>query len=167
MAEQVSNTSLFNARQISIGILLVAIGISGYLSYLKWDASTQVVCVPGEAFDCGTVLNSSYSEIQDVPIAWLGLGTNLLLLALLLLEPRIPLLREWGIPISFGILLFATLYSIFLIYVQAVIILKYCPWCLTHEALVFILFGLSLVRLFAWMNRDYHEGDVVLSESNM
>ena len=151
-ATQLKQNSLFSARNMSFVVLFFAILVSGYLSYLKADTSAQAVCVPGAVFDCGTVLNSVYSEILGVPIAWLGLGLNLLLVALLILETRLSFLAQYSAPIIFGVLLFAFLFSVYLVYVQAVLITKYCPWCLTHEALVTIVFALSVKRLMDWMN---------------
>lgn len=146
-------TSIFNARNLSFAILLAAILISGYLSYLK-VANVDAQCVASGTFDCGTVLNSAYSELAGIPIAWLGLATNLLVVGLLVLENRIGILREFGVALVFGVVLFATLFSVYLIYIQAVVIQAYCPWCLTHEALIFLLFGVSVYRLWAWMNRE-------------
>lgn len=150
MENQEKSSSLLSSRNLSFVVLFIAILISGYLSYLKYDTSTHAVCVPMEIFDCGTVLNSIYSEVMDIPIAWLGLGVNLLVLVLMFLSPRLKVFT----PVIFGVLLFATLFSIYLIYVQAVIITKYCPYCLSHEALIFILFGFSIKQLMDWMNTE-------------
>lgn len=152
MQEKTKNGSLFSARNLSYLTLFFAILISGYLSYLKFDTSAHAACLPGEVFDCGTVLNSAYSEILGIPIAWLGLGVNIAVVILLMLEPMVGFFRQYSVPIIFGLLLFAFLFSVWLVYVQAILITKYCPWCLTHEALVTIVFGLSIVRLMTWMN---------------
>lgn len=141
--------SLFSARNLSYVTLFFAILISGYLSYLKLD-DTPAVCIQGSAFDCNTVLNSVYSEFAGIPIAWLGLGTNLLVVALLMLENRIGFLRENGVALIFGVVLFAFIYSVYLVYVQAFLIQAYCPWCLTHEALIAALFVFSAWRLRGW-----------------
>lgn len=149
MAEQIEqNVSIsqpsvalprINAHVISFVILAAAIGVSGYLSYLK-IANTSAVCLQGGRFDCGTVLNSAYSEVLGIPIAWLGLGTNLLIVSLLLLQNRIGFLREYGTMVIFGVVLFAFIYSVYLVYLQAFVIQAYCPWCLSHEALITLLF---------------------------
>lgn len=152
MTENNSNSTLFSARNLSFVVLVLAILVSGYLSYLKFDTSAHAVCVPGEIFDCGTVLNSVYSEILGIPIAWLGLGVNLLVLALLILETRVNFFAQYSVPIIFGVLLFAFLFSVYLVYVQAVLITKYCPWCLSHEAMITILFAFSVQRLMTWLN---------------
>lgn len=143
--------SLFTVRNLSILILIVAIGISGYLSYLKFD-DAKAVCVAGGSFDCGVVLNSIYSEVADIPIAYLGLATNLIVLSMLLLEDRIGFLREFGVTLIFGIVLFAFLFSMYLIYVQAVLIESFCPWCLSHEGLITVLFILSGWRFWRILN---------------
>lgn len=146
------------ARRASFVVLAFAIGISGYLSYLKLS-DTKAACLQGGTFDCGTVLNSSYSEIQGIPIAWLGLAVNLIVLGLLLLETRVGIVKRFGPPMIFGIVLFATIYSVYLVYVQAAIIGSYCPWCLTHEALIFVLFGLSLWRVVKWGSLNQQVSD--------
>jgi uncharacterized membrane protein len=136
-----------SARTISIAVLVFAIGVSGYLSYLKLS-NEKAFCVAGETFDCGTVLNSVYSEVGGVPIAYLGLATNLIVISLLLLEDRISLLAANNVLLVFGIVLFAFLFSMYLIYVQAELIGSFCPWCLSHEAAISVLFALSSWRLY-------------------
>lgn len=145
--EQPRRRFSISARGVSFVVLVAAIFISGYLSYLKFE-NVQAVCVAGGAFDCGTVLNSAYSELMGVPIAYLGLATNLIVITLLFFENRLGFLRENGPLLVFGIVLFAFMFSVYLVYVQAVLIQAYCPWCLSHEALITVLFGLSLWRLW-------------------
>jgi len=133
-------------RHICFVILIAAIGVSGYLSYLK-ASGENAVCVDSGKFDCGVVLNSAYSEISGIPISWLGLATNLIVLTLLLAEPRLGLLRQFGPTIMMGPVLFAFLFSMYLIYVQSQLIKHFCPWCLTHEGLISVLFLLTVARL--------------------
>ncbi len=145
---------LLNAKTLSLLVLFVAIVISGYLSYLKLAPQQEAVCVSGDSFDCGVVLNSIYSEIQGVPIAYLGLATNLIIVALLVLEGAVPFLRTYGPFLVFGVVLFAFVFSVYLVYVQAALLRSYCPWCLTHEALITVLFVLSGWRLLNWSSKD-------------
>lgn len=157
--------SLFTARNLSFVVLFFAIIVSGYLSYLK-IANVDAVCIKGDAFDCGTVLNSAYSIFLGIPIAYLGLGTNLLVLVLLLLENRIGFLQDYGVVLIFGAVLFAFVFSVWLVYVQAFLIQAYCPWCLTHEALITVLFVLSIWRLWQWFN-DTPEDDELEAEATL
>ena len=146
MAANAERRSLGTARNLSFVVLVLAILVSGYLSYLK-VSNEPAVCLESGAFDCGVVLNSAYSELLGIPIAWLGLATNIIVITLLAFENRIALLRSSGPVFIFGIVLFAFLFSVYLVYVQAFILLAFCPWCLTHEALITILFILSGRRL--------------------
>jgi uncharacterized membrane protein len=145
--------SAFNARNLSFIVLFLAILVSGYLSYLKFS-NEAAVCVRGSVFDCGTVLNSIYSELGGIPIAYLGLATNLIVVTLLLLERQSDFVREYGVMIEFGVVLFAFLFSVYLVYIQAFVIAAYCPWCLSHEALITILFGLTFWRLWQSFQED-------------
>ena len=137
------------ARMASFAVLILAVIVSTYLSWLK-AANADAVCIEAAVFDCGTVLNSFYSEIQGVPIAWLGLAVNLIAITLLALETRIGFFRQYGVALVFGLILFAFLFSMYLIYVQAFLIKAYCPWCLSHEALITILFAICTWRLTQW-----------------
>ena len=130
-----------NSQTISFVVLAAAILVSGYLSYLK-IANTNAVCATAGRIDCGTVLNSAYSELGRIPIAWLGLGTNLVIVGLMLVQNRLSFMREYGTLVIFGVVLFAFIYSVYLIYLQAFVIQAYCPWCLSHEALITVLFGI-------------------------
>ena len=143
-------TPALSLRNISLIILTLAILVSGYLTYVK-ATDVAMVCVESATFDCGKVQNSAYAEIFGIPIAWLGLATNLLILALILLEDGVPFLQDYGLILTFGVVLFAFLFSIYLVYVQAVLLNAYCPWCLTHEALItalFIVVGMQVYQLF-------------------
>ena len=132
--------SFFNARTISFIVLALAIAVSGYLSYLK-IANANAVCTTVGRIDCGTVLHSAYSELSGIPIAWLGLATNLVIVGMMLFQNRNDFMREYGTLLIFGVVLFAFIYSVYLVYLQAFVIQAYCPWCLSHEALITILFG--------------------------
>lgn len=143
--------SIRNAQLLSYVTLAIAIAVSGYLSWLKLS-SEIAMCIEGSVFDCGTVLNSAYSEIGGIPIAWLGLAVNLIVAVLFVLEKRIEFFETYSPALVFGLVLFAFLFSVYLVYVQAFLILAYCPWCLGHEALITILFAMSIRHLLTWLN---------------
>ncbi len=128
-------------------LVIVGLVVAGYLSYLKLT-DVPAVCVEAGAFDCNVVLNSRYSELGGLPIAYLGLAVYAIIGALLLLEARVAFLREYGSLLIFGIGLFAWLFSMWLVYVQVGLLQALCPWCLTHEANFTILFGLISYRVY-------------------
>jgi uncharacterized membrane protein len=131
---------------ISVVLVVIGIIISGYLSYVKLT-DVPMVCVAGSVFNCEVVQNSVYARLFNIPIAWLGLATYLVIGALLLLQNRVAFLREYGVMIQFGIILFAFLFSMWLVYVQVFRLQALCMWCLSHELNMTILFIISIVRL--------------------
>ncbi len=133
-------------RLVLILLTLAAIGISGYLAYTEF-VSAKVACIDNPAFDCDLVQGSAYSKLMGIPVAYIGLLANLGILAMLLLEERIGLLREYGVTLLAGVLLIALLYSIWLVYVQAVLLKAFCPWCLAHEVVVLAMFIVAAIRL--------------------
>ena len=152
----VENTQTSEVTRISgsrdwlhtVSILLVIFGlvISGYLSYVK-IVNVQTVCVQGSAFNCEVVTNSIYSRLFNIPISYLGFATNVIILSLLLLQKRIGFFEEYGVLLQFGVILFAFLFSVWLVYVQFFRLQALCIWCLLHELYVTILFIVSVVRL--------------------
>ena len=130
-------------------LLSVAFGllVSGYLSYLK-IVDVPSVCLKTGPFNCDVVLNSRYSEVSGIPIAWLGFAVYLLVGAILLLEQRQQFLQQYGTLIAFGIGLFAWLFSMWLVYVQVALLGALCPWCLSHEINFTLLFALICLRLY-------------------
>ena len=137
----------FGLKQLSLILILVGLIVSGYLSYVKL-LDEQIICTQGEQFNCDLVQNSVYANLMGIPIAYLGFLTYVVLGALLLLESRIGLLEAYGKLLFFAITLFAFLFSMWLIYVQAVLLQSFCIWCLIHETTMTLLFIISGIVLW-------------------
>jgi uncharacterized membrane protein len=131
--------------------LAVGLFVSGYLSYTK-ATETHIVCVVGEIFNCDAVTNSAYSRFMGIPIAYLGFGMYLTLTVIYFLEKRSAFFAEYSRLLMFSIGLFAWLFSMWLVYVQFVLLGTLCPWCLSHETNMTILFGMLCYRLWRDMN---------------
>ena len=135
------------ARRAQLLLVVVGIVVAGYLSYLKL-ADAPAVCVESGPFDCNVVLNSQYSELAGLPIAYLGSAVYVVIGLILLLENRVGFLKDWGRLAAFGIGLFAWLFSMWLVYVQFALLQALCPWCLSHETNFTILFALICYRVY-------------------
>lgn len=133
-------------RRMQMLLVVIGLVVASYLSYLKLT-DVPAVCVQGGPFNCNVVLNSRYSELAGIPIAYLGLAVYVIIGALLLLETRVEFLRENGSLLIFGIGLFAWLFSMWLVYVQVGLLQALCPWCLAHELNFTILFGTIVYRV--------------------
>ena len=141
------NAMTTNAKLRWTSIVVAIIGIidAAYLSYVK-IAHQEVYC--GGSGACDTVNNSPYAEISGIPIAYLGLGAYIIILALLLLESRAEFWANYSPMIIFGMTLAGTLYSIYLTYVELAVLRAVCPYCVVSAIAISVLFILSLVRLF-------------------
>lgn len=131
------------------GLILVLIGllISAYLSYTEF-ANVLIVCTEGDSFDCNLVQQSAWSKFVGIPVAYLGFIGYLTIGALLLFEDRNEFLEDNARLILFAIGLVGWLFSMWLIYVQAVILGSFCQWCLGHEANFTILFAVIVYLLW-------------------
>lgn len=149
-------------RYVSIALVIVGLFVSGYLSYEK-IANTSVACIEGGAFNCGAVTHSIYSKFPQgtgIDVAYLGFGLDLILLVVLMLEPRVSFLRGYGVLIAFGLTLWGFMFHDYLTLMAVTRVNALCIWCLTHHALMTLLLILSSVRLYRQIFRgesEYYE----------
>jgi uncharacterized membrane protein len=133
-----------NIRTISIVLAIIGLVDSVYLTWVKL-ANRYALC--GPIGDCESVNSSRYSEIGGVPIALLGAGAYVVLILLLILESRGGFWKEYAPYLVLGITLVGTIYSIYLTYLEIAVIHAICPYCVVSAVVIFLLFGLSIVRL--------------------
>lgn len=140
-------------RWLFLLLIISGIGVSGYLSYVKFT-DTPMICVASGAFDCGLVQNSPYSELFGVPIAYLGLATYFVILGLVVFQSRSTFLQENGTLLLFGVVFFAWIYSMYLVYIQAFVLRAFCNWCLAHEAIMTVMLVLVSIKLWNHLQSD-------------
>ncbi len=147
-----SETSVRNRRltlwSLSIILLVIGLGVTGYLSY-EHATQQSVVCVGGSAaFDCDAVNNSIYSQFLGIYVGYLGFFADIFMLAVLLLERRVALLTSYGVIIVFAIALLGFLYHDYLTYVAITRIGKLCIWCLSEHGIMTLLLIVTSLRLY-------------------
>lgn len=138
---------LFTLKNALLITVVIGLFISGYLSYTKL-AAVAPTCAAGSQFNCDGVTSSIYGYLFGIPVAYLGFLVYVIIGTLTLLETRTTFLQENGTILTFGIALFAWLFSMWLVYVQAGILQTFCSWCLGHEANFTVLFIIACVRLY-------------------
>lgn len=146
MAEQNQQRN-FSALHIALILVAVGLVISGYLSYVK-ILNVPIICSENQTFSCGVVQASKWSRLGNIPIAYLGFALYCIIGILLLFEKRIAFLQDNGRVIAFILGLIGWLFSMWLVYIQAFVILAFCQWCLAHEFTFTLLFGVILFRLW-------------------
>jgi uncharacterized membrane protein len=126
--------------RIATGVLaLIGVGIAGYLTWVHY-AGLQPFCVGGGG-GCERVQTSRWAELIGIPVAVLGLGGYLLLLATLLL-PEDP-----GRSVAAFITLVGLGFSAWLTFVELDKIHAVCQWCVASAVVMALLAVVSIIRL--------------------
>ena len=131
-------------RQITIALAILGLLVATYMTVYKLT-DNDAMCIGSGG--CSVVNASRYSEVNGIPVALIGVGGYAAILALLFLERRPGFFQENGTMILFGISLVGFLFTLYLIFVEIVLIKAYCPFCLTSQAVMTIIFILSVTRL--------------------
>jgi uncharacterized membrane protein len=142
-----SKASVLNLRSLSFVLVAIGLFVSGYLSYTHL-AGVSTACIEGGGFNCDTVATSVYSTLLGIPVAYLGFATYVFIGAILVLQTRVGILIEYGNVILFAVTLFGFLFSVWLVYVQVVLIEALCIWCLVHEVNITILMVVTGIRIW-------------------
>jgi uncharacterized membrane protein len=133
-------------RLSQLAILLTVIGllVSIYMTIYKITSNDSMCIGSG---DCKTVNASRYAEVYGIPVAVLGIVGYSAILAVLLLERNPGFFQQNGTLLFFGLSLTGFLFTLYLIFVETVLIKAYCPFCITSQTAMTIIFIISVIRL--------------------
>jgi uncharacterized membrane protein len=126
-------------RRATAVLALLGVAIAGYLTWVHY-AGLKPFCVGGGG-SCERVQSSRWSELGGVPVAVLGLGGYLALLASLLLR------GETGRSAAALIALIGAGFSAWLTYVELAKIDAICQWCAASAVIMVLLAVVSVIRL--------------------
>jgi len=118
-------------------ILLSVAGIvlAGYLTWVHFDTDA-LVCGLG---DCHTVQASEFATVGPAPVAVLGLGMYLAILACILAGRLRPALQFPATMVAFGIALAGSLYAAYLTWIEVAVIDAICQWCVVSAIVTVVL----------------------------
>lgn len=135
------------------GIFFSLVGMldSGYLSWIKLSHSVEK-CIAGIG-NCAAVNSSVYSEIFNIPVAYFGFLSYLIIFLLFLNVVKTGLLFQYRSYILFGLTTIGFLFSCYLTYVQFALLKTFCPYCLLSAITTTILFILSTYQLVKEINK--------------
>ena len=131
-------------RQITIALTIIGLLVSIYMTIYK-VTNNETMCIGSSG--CSEVNASRYSEVNGIPVAVLGVAGYAAILALLFLEQRPGMFQQNGSMLFFGVSLLGFLFTLYLIFVEVALIKAYCPFCLTSQAVMTIIFIISVIRL--------------------
>jgi uncharacterized membrane protein len=130
--------------RISMILAVVGLLVSIYMTIYK-VTSNDALCLGSG--DCSTVNASRYSEVYGIPVATVGIAGYFAILLTHWYERRDKFFEKNGPMLIFGMALTGFLFTLYLIYVEFAILKAICPFCLTSQIAMTIIFIVSVIRL--------------------
>jgi len=127
-----------------IALTIVGLLVSIYMTVYK-ILSADAMCLGSG--DCSTVNASPYADVNGFPVAGIGVIGYAAILATLFLEKRNKFFRENGAMLLFGMALTGFLFTLWLIYVEIAVLKALCPFCVTSQVAMTLIFILAVTRL--------------------
>jgi uncharacterized membrane protein len=128
----------------TIIVSAIGIAISIYMTIFKLTDNAAMCLGNG---GCSVVNASRYSEIYGIPVAVVGLGGYLAIVAALFLETRSAFFKENGNLLAFGMALIGVMFTAYLTYLEIYVIKAICPFCVASAIAISMVFVLTLIRL--------------------
>jgi len=134
--------------QLAIAFTVIGLLVAIYMTVYA-ITSNDNMCVGSQ--DCSVVNASKYSKIEiagiKIPVAVLGVAGYAAILGVLLFERNMNFLEQNGSLVFFGLSLMGFLFTLYLIYVEIVLIKAYCPFCIASQSAMILIFILSVIRV--------------------
>jgi len=128
----------------SIALTIVGLLVSIYMTLYKVTSNDKMCLGSG---DCSTVNASRYSEVNGIPVAVIGVLGYLAILAIHYFENRNRFFKENSTLMIFGLALTGFIFTVWLIYVEIALLKALCPFCLTSQAAMTLIFIVAVIRL--------------------
>jgi len=130
----------------SVALTALGAAVSIYMTIYKLTDNNAMCLGSG---DCASVNASIYSEIYGIPVGLVGVGGYLSILAVLLLEQysKNKFFKENGPMGTFFLTVGGFGFTLYLVYIEAFVLKAWCPFCVTSQITMTILFILSIIRL--------------------
>ncbi|MCZ2126990.1 MAG: vitamin K epoxide reductase family protein [Anaerolineales bacterium] len=133
----------------TMALAIIGLGVSIYMTIYKFTGNDGMCLGSG---DCSTVNASRFSEVNGIPVAIFGVIGYAAILLVSFFEKKIDFLKKNGDLALFGMALVGFLFTLWLVYVEIALLKALCPFCVTSQVAMTLIFILSLVRLFQNQN---------------
>jgi uncharacterized membrane protein len=130
--------------QASVILAVLGLLVAIYMTVYKLTSNNAMCLGSG---DCSTVNQSAQSEIYGIPVALVGAVGYAAILFMHFMENRNNFMRQNATLLIFGLSLTGFLFTLYLIYVEIVILKALCPFCVTSQTVMTIIFIISVIRL--------------------
>lgn len=129
----------------SILMTIIGLAVSIYMTIYKLS-NNDAMCIGNGG--CSIVNESVYAEIYGIPVAAFGVLGNLTIMTMLILEKKAgSFFKHNAAMLTFGLALTGFLFTLYLVYLELFVIKAICPFCVTSQISMTILFILSVIRL--------------------
>jgi len=134
-------------KQVTIVLAVIGLAVAIYMTIFKFTNPELQAAMCVGSHGCIAVNGSAYSEIRGIPVAVLGILGYLSILAVLYLESRPGFFQTNGSMVLFAVTLAGFLFTLWLIFVEVALIKAYCPFCITSQIAMTIIFILTVIRV--------------------
>lgn len=131
--------------RVMIALVIIGLAVSVYMTIYKISGNDGMCLGSG---DCSTVNASRFSEVNGIPVAVFGIAGYAAILIVLFYENKNEFFRKNGTLLVFGMSLTGFLFTLWLVYVELVLLKAICPFCVTSQISMTIIFIIAVVRLF-------------------
>jgi uncharacterized membrane protein len=131
--------------RISVALVSLGLLVSIYMTIYKFTENNSMCLGSG---DCSTVNSSRYSEVNGIPVAAVGVMGYTAILVVHFLERRNRgYFSQNGTLLIFGMALTGFLFTVWLIYVEIALLKALCPFCVTSQISMTLIFLIAISRL--------------------
>jgi len=131
-------------KQVIIVLTVLGLLVSIYMTIYKVTSNDNMCLGSG---DCSTVNASRYAEVNGIPVGLLGVFGYASILGIFWLERKNDFFKANGSMIFFGVSLIGFFFTLWLIYVEVALLKAYCPFCITSQVTMTLIFILSVIRV--------------------
>ncbi|HVZ17990.1 MAG TPA: vitamin K epoxide reductase family protein [Terriglobales bacterium] len=123
-------------------LCVIGIALSAVSVYNHYKPTPTEYCDFGDTFNCDAVNKSAYSHFGKIPVAGIGVIGYVFLFLL----SRVNRKNKSASALLIASALVATIFSAWLTYVEARILMSYCIICLGSAACITLITILAIVR---------------------
>ncbi len=131
-------------KQVTIVFTVIGLLVAIYMTIYKLTSNDSMCLGLG---GCSIVNASGYSSVRGIPVAVFGVIGYLSILVLFYLERKPGFFQTNGSMLQFAITLTGFLFTVWLVYVEVALLKAYCPFCITSQVAMTVIFMLTVIRV--------------------
>ena len=131
-------------KQVTTGFAVLGLLVSIYMTIYKLTDNNAMCLGSG---NCSVVNASRYAEVNGIPVAAIGVLGYSAILAVLYMETKQGYFKQNGTLLIFGLALTGFLFTLWLVYVEIALLKALCPFCVTSQVAMTIIFIIAVIRL--------------------